>query len=133
MLERRAIPGQLAPVMGCLVGLEKKRICATVPYWVGPVGRSDYWRDRSARDEKSQSIVVARIRNDMIMLIMLQEGPSHSSASILARFGYSGLVCQVGVWTPWVHSFESLRSGGNACSCLAFALVTMWGNLRHLK
>lgn len=30
----------------------------------GPVRRSDYWRDRSARDEKSQSIVVARIKNE---------------------------------------------------------------------
>ena len=42
--------------------VEKKYL---LPYYckVGPVGRSDYWRDRSARDEESQSIVVARIRN----------------------------------------------------------------------
>ena len=57
----------------------------TVQCRVGPVGRCDYyWRDRSARDEKSQSIVVARIRNDNA-----SRGPSHSSASILALFEYS--------------------------------------------
>ncbi len=62
---------------------------------VGPVGRSDYWRDRSARDEKSQSIVVARIRNKDA-----SKGPSHSSASILIQFENSGLVFELDALDP---------------------------------
>ena len=52
---------------------------------VGPVGRSYYWRNRSARDGKSQSIVVARRKNGDA-----SKGPSHSSASILTLFEDSG-------------------------------------------
>ena len=52
--------------------MEEKDYCR-----VGPVRRSGYWRDRSARDEKSPSIVVAKIENDNA-----SKGPFHSSASI---------------------------------------------------
>ena len=58
--------------------------------------RSDYWRDRSARDEKSQSIVVARIKNEDA-----SEGPSHSSASISTLFKHSGLVFELDFARVW--------------------------------
>lgn len=51
MLERKAIPGQLAPVMDLWWFGEVKSLPRYVLVcWVGPVGRSDYWRDGSARD-----------------------------------------------------------------------------------
>lgn len=66
---------------------------------VGPVGGSDYWRDRSARDEKSQSIVVARIRNGNGN-DNASKRPFHSSASILTLFERSGFALS---WTPSIH------------------------------
>lgn len=89
MLKRNAIPGAACAGSGYR-GVSSEDYCR-----VGPVGRSDYWRDRSARDGKSQSIVVARIGNDNA-----SKGPSHSSASILTLFEDSGLVS---TWTPSVH------------------------------
>lgn len=70
---------------------------------VGPVGGSDYWRDRSARDEKSQSNVVARMRNENA-----STGPSHSSASIMTLFKESELVFELDAIGP---SLESLPTG----------------------
>lgn len=75
------------------------------------------------QDEKSQSIVVARIRNDNA-----SQGPFHSSASILTLFEHSGfaLSSRVGrhrsiarVASHWYHCFRGL--------------VLMWGNLNPLN
>ena len=105
MLKTNAITGEFAPVMD----LREEDY-----YRVGPVGRSDYWRDRSARDEKSQSIVVARISNENA-----SEGPFHSSASIFEDSGISvraGSIAHVA--SPPLHYLvlDSL----------------MWGNLNPL-
>ena len=82
MLKTIAIPGTLAAVTDLVVSREK-----TLGKPPGPVRRSNYWRDRSARDEKSQSIVVARLRNEDAS----DEGPSHSSASISTLFEDCGI------------------------------------------
>lgn len=100
MLKRNAIPGAACAGSGYR-GVSSEDYCR-----VGPVGRSDYWRDRSARDGKSQSIVVARIGNDNA-----SKGPSHSSASILTLFEDSGLVFDLDAIGP---SFESLPTGTTA-------------------
>ena len=97
LLDQRTVPeerflGTLAPVTDLVLSKEK----TTIEYAPSLVERSDYWRDRSARDEKSQSIVVARIKNEDA-----SEGPSHSSASISTLFKHSGLVFELDFARVW--------------------------------